>query len=193
MCILVPPSISEQETDANANIRKRICQDITNNEYFSLQGMDPVDMDSPTTLRELRRRKYVDVFDQLFEWSNSTGVERYSNLYVLRDFQIDEGTVGRRRRAYRSILPVQEYVFVCLVKKPRFNSILWYYISKEFEISTLGAYERINARFVFEADKKIQRLTLAEEPAKAYVSPDYDIEFIYLQIRENNRRGKLIG
>lgn len=211
-CYSAALSQSEDPAIANADIRRRICQDIATSDYFLAQGGQPVTMFE--IFKELKQKKYRDLFNQIYKKSSTLDVlkflwqslnvmgtlssptrYRYVNEFTPKKFKIS----GFTKSQFCSSIPVEEHVFVCIIRKrssPYLTNLCPYYVSKEYNVfpkdlpssSITTLYKP--GRFIFKLHEGlVTDVALAEEPSRAYTSTNYNVEMHYLQIRRNYRPG----
>ena len=140
---------------SNENVRQRICEEITGSGFFEWFGMEPINL-------------------------SYTSRQRYS----LPEQRPPEDTnplrprlIAVREPTTKHLYHIKEYVFLCQLKRRWSEELIPYYISKEYNLS-VGAYKA--ARFVFGEERFV---ILAEESGHAYMSPDFNIEVYYLEMR----------
>lgn len=194
-CKFIPGPPPQSESDANPNIRKEICRQITSSLFFIQRGKKAIDTDQKKMYKKLKYKpKYEHFFLELYErvserppfqkWPKH---HQYTNPYRLREFEVD----GLRKNEYLPIIPRQEYVFLCLVKDRISKAKIPYYVSKEYNVFPGESSHRVVGRFVFKPPpSKIQLIILAEEPAKVEERLDFSVEIHYLRTRRDRTRGR---
>lgn len=153
---------------------------------------NPVNMEDISI--ELRWKKNRKIFERIYKqsleqnWTRFFYVYKYDyvNPYEFQNFEFADRP--------GSITLIAEHVFVCLMRHRLTRDIRLHYVSKEYNVIVGGNASAVyNAgRFVFEADEssRVRLIALAEEPAKVYVSADFNIERYYIEIRKVRERGK---
>lgn len=139
-------------------------------------------------------RTYPDVSTHIYnevpsESQNSSRLYEYSNEYtqIVKFLPNDDGS---------SILPGEEFVFVCPLKMKNYDTIVPLYVTK-----TYGPPSGIHShRFAFmrwydskELYKVIDEIFLVEGSAETYVRPDFNVEMQYLELRKHHEPGKIQG
>lgn len=131
-----------------------------------------------------------DVDDKKLEslklWPNFDINDVRCNPFLRLQFRL-YGFVGEKLARSRYTL-IEEYVFACLVRTESPDNIIAYHISKEYNTNKSSSY--VAGRFIFRYSSAAQKLKLAEEPSKAYVNPDFNLELYYLQTRPEHRKGQ---
>lgn len=149
--------------------------------------------------RHTLKSKHRDIYKILYKkrrsrifrrWESiSRRGSKYENPYALRQLKVS-GFVGD---AYRENIAVQEHVFVCLTSGSHIDEIFPYYVSKEYNVGlNQSSTAYIPGRFIFSyLTRKLE--AFAEEPARARISPEFNVELHYLEIRKNYKPGRMTG
>lgn len=168
----------------NLEIRKHICNNITDSVHFRERGMIPIDFD---IAYDLVKKMASEKADLIFKG-------------VLRKYKEESSsmTYTHPTKIVRVDVPEEMYevVFECLtIDATTMDQLNLSYISEVYNANEEPNSSFIAARFVFDAfrakdtdftDSGTVRL-LAEEPATALFEPKHNIEKLYLQMRSYYR------
>lgn len=179
--ILDRPTPESDPATKKAHVRKRICEDITESGFFNQYMMESLEM-SPSTVN-LLQQKYPEIYAEIYA-ARKNPFKRLFRPYKYKNKFVIRRLVARSHidRHWHSIdILAREWVFVCLLKS-WFNEeeISPLYVSKEYNVfGNKSSY--MAGRFIFWEYKD---MILAEEPARAFVSPDFSVEIHYLHQRK---------
>lgn len=167
------PSPSDPAT-SDAQTRERICQDISGSGFFDIWKLIPVD--KRTILRnQYANQSYSDIVHQIY---NPT--YEYTNEYKEYVF-----------RTLPNWYYTREFVFFCPLKNSSNNQLITFYVSKEYNVGISEIHQK-SGRFIFgnfepatgQMSQNREYVILAEEPAKVYKEPGFNVELHYLRIRK---------
>lgn len=167
----------------DARIRKRICKDIGDSGFFHWVPLVPFDtVSSPD---ERNHPLSLEIFHQIYTFSPTESAPdnyEYTNLYKPKEFNVLD--------LYNCV----EHVFICLFLHPGAidNYLLLFYVSQEYNVGPLGRWYK-PGRFVFGSETVTLSpsfISLAEEPAIAYMEEGFNVELHYLQKRRYIQPGK---
>jgi hypothetical protein len=169
-----------------AQVRQRVCEDVTNSGFFGRRDMIPID------IRKVRldwnHPRYRNIFFKIFNATDSGNFYEYFNPYIEREFKM-KMSPGHYVRAV-----VTEHVFVCPVKSLLTNDTILFYVSKEYNLRPSGEPNK-PGRFVFgnfvSGSLPKHTLMLADVPADVYVEGNFDVESHYLGMRKYIEPGKI--
>jgi len=162
------PAISE------ARNRERTCQDVTGRSFFHTMRLFPIGQKK--IYRKRTKYKYQNVFNQLFTRKNIQSTYKYTNLYRQIDIP------------FSTEISLRETVFACPLKYLTTKDIVFFYVTKEYNVGPLGLPYK-PGRFIF-ANLRGQTnifdaVILAEAPAQAYIPrSNFNVELYYLELRE---------
>lgn len=172
------PPVTEQ-----ANMRKRICARITGSGFF--RSLDLVSMSNRSIRRRRSLPRFSFIFHQMFSPILGDSFE-YTNPYQQRNLRVN----------VNGFLRFKEYVFVCPMRNTQSNAVYGFYVSKEYNLSSGGESYKPGRFIVGDCTLRFPfptiSLILAEEPAKAYTEPDFNVELHYLRMRKYIQPGKLL-
>jgi len=181
-----------KETDpdfSDVMIRKHICQDIIVEEFFSLLGWGWIFVDEYEIYVNRNDPQYKYIFQQIYTPLDPETLSfEYTNRYREREFHINNFT------------RITDYVFICPMKDitpRRYGFLIPYYVSKEYNVNPVGQ-PHMPGRFII-FSKPVSRylhssysMIFAEEPARVYTEPHFNVELYYLQIRRHTKPGKIL-
>ena len=161
---------------------ERIYGDIGSSGFFQLVGWNPIN---------------IDEMNLDWEDDSSSGVSdedydplEHSNPYTLKEFNVLDSVKSH---------DFKEYVITCPPLKDFFisdRSEIFYHVSKEYNVSPVeGQYKPgrfVFANFIPEVQTSYNYMILAEEPARAYRSPRFNVELHYIQMRKYISPGKMM-
>lgn len=173
------PSVADPAT-MNASMRQQICDDIANSGIFHLLNFVPVD--TKKIFNKRNNPTYSAMFHRLYISTN--GSYKYENQYTRQTLRVSV-----------DLYEFEEYLFVCPLKSLYGRDIIPFYISKEYDVSSLDEHY-MPARFVFKRflpghPNAHYYTLLAEQPANVHAEPDFNVEIHYLQMRKYIEPGKM--
>lgn len=173
------PSDPPSERDlsfSNAEIRRRICENIGNSGFFHWFNLVPVRIE-----KMIDERNHERFWDIIRVYNSRLNLYEYTNEYKRMELNVSD------------LYDVEEYVFVCPFQDAVDEDYeIFYYISKEYNVSPSARWYK-PGRFIFGVSSPtipIAYLILAEEPANVYTQPGFNIELHYLQRRNHVQTGK---
>jgi len=162
----------------NLFVRNQICEEIIGSSYFRALGFQPitgVQLENPEALL------YWSVYHGIYSTFQSSVFPFVYGPFRFQRFRGDGYTNS------------SEHVVVCLTKKSNTGHVIPYFISREYNLEASGTSSSPllykPGRFVFR-DYQFPGIALAEEPAKAHVSPEFNVELYYISIRMEHEVGK---
>lgn len=180
--VLIKVYSSQDPVILEASNQESICEDIAGSGFFHWWRLIPVDKEE--IHRNRYHPKYSEVFYQIYTPGSSPDSYEYNNSLRPYEFLL----MG-------SLHYMTEHVFLCPLKSLLNKDIMLFFVSKEYDVSPFDGYV-MPGRFVF-ADftpghPSIHNyIILAEEPARAYVEPNFNVEIHYLRMRKHVQPGKV--
>ena len=119
------------------------------------------------------------------------------NAYRPKQIRLNNRTLEDDEEGFRSTSTVtDEYVFICVVTRNHEEARVLY-VSKEYRYSIIDVEENLSneeiaVRFVFYSPYHgdlLRVIAIAEEPAQAYIDPNFNVEIYYLEIRKCHQPG----
>jgi len=184
MCIDVSDQPPVPDETTNVDMKKLICQHIARSVFFDMFEEDPVDMNE--VYRDLETLRLNDDEEKL-------SYERLLLGYT------EAGPSMAYTYPTEEIIftitthSIVDYAFACLTRKRDTQELMLNYISDPRNINAALDFPiegYITARFICRMTMDICSIVaMAEEPATAIISPEYNIEDLYLQRRAFNKPG----
>lgn len=143
----------------------------------------------------------LDMFSEIFQKSKDEKLKELfstDNNYVYTNpyYPVTENVIIREDDQPHFHVD-NEYVFTCLVKDCRGDTLKAFYITKEYNTAdNEHSNQNVAGRFIFEGDKdkELSLIALAEEPAKILYGKMEDqvaLEQYYLKLRSSQPPGKI--